>query len=179
MATRFHIAESSDSLHATVQRHTENWERILTAAVMGACVGFASFYFLPGYWWKIAAPVALVAGFFASLQAKRVELRVTKVEFFTQGNLGMRFRLGQAVCTSDARWLEFRGNGGSENSDEAQGLYAVTSRGSACLLPFVSEQHVVQLIGEIEKKFPFMAERWRSESAFGSDFVSLGISGNK
>ena len=179
MATRFHITESSDGLRALVQHDMRSWERILTAGVAGACMGLASSYFLPGHWWVIVFSVVLIASFAASLQRKHVELRITKVEFFTRGNYGMKFRLGQAVCASDVRWLEFHGGSGSEIPEEGQGLYAVTTQGNACLLPYVTEQDAAQLIQEIEKKFPSMAERWRLESAYGNNFLSLGIRGSR
>lgn len=77
------------------------------------------------------------------------------------------------------RWLESLGNSGREISEETHGRYAVTSRGNARWLPFLSEQDAVQRIGEIEKKFPIMAEHGRRASACASHFVSPGISGSQ
>jgi hypothetical protein len=51
--------------------------------------------------------------------------------------------------------------------------------GSACLLPFLNEEETVHVIAEIEKKFPGLAERWRKESPFGENFLSLGIGKTK
>jgi|GEM_PF-2819258 len=183
MATRLHITESSDTLRAVVEHDMLRWERILTACTATACTGLASIYFLPGHWWLIASAVALVASFVAALRTKRVELRVTKLEFFTRGNLDVKFRLGQAVCTSDVRWLEFCGAGAGEAQNESEGLYeslyAVTARSSALLLPFITESEANQLITQIKEKFPAMAEHWRPASAFERNFLSLGIRGTK
>jgi hypothetical protein len=87
--------------------------------------------------------------------------------------------MGQAVSAAEVRWLEFREAAGSEEQPEPRGLYAVKGQGYVCLLPFVTELEANQLIREIAQKFPTVAAFWRSESAYGANFLSLGMEKTK
>jgi hypothetical protein len=125
--------------------------------------------------------LAAVFSFVASKRAKYAELKATNVEFIAHGNFSSRFRSGQTVCTGDVRWLEFQKASGAENSpsEPPGGLYAVTTRGNVCLLPFLSEAETIQVIAEIEKKFPGLADHWRAESPFNTHYLMLGLAKTK
>ena len=157
------------------ERQAPLWEKLLSAGVAGAAVGMFTAEFVSGRWWVPLSVLAAIFGFAGAIRAKRAELRATNVEFLTKGNAATRFRQGQTVCTGDVRWLEFQEDTGGPDSYEPSGLYAITARGSKCLLPFLSEEETAQVITEIEGRFPGLAERWRKESPFGENFLSLGI----
>jgi hypothetical protein len=76
------------------------------------------------------------------------------------------------VCIGDVRHLEFRGDSGPLTS-KLDGLYAVTERKELCLLPFLDWEQTEQVIHAIEKKFPGLAEGWRSGKAH-SGHAALG-----
>jgi hypothetical protein len=69
------------------------------------------------------------------------------------------------LCTGDVRRLEFRADGSPLNH-KLDGLYALTDRREVCLLPFVDWEQTEKVIRAIEKKFPGLAEGWRSEKPF-------------
>jgi hypothetical protein len=179
MATHLQIINSADCLRALLRHNPPFWEKLLTSVITGACIALVSARYLPRYVWVILSIVSAAATFVAPFRTKRVELRVTNVEFSTRGNAELRMRMGQAVSAAEVRWLEFREAGGSEGQPEPCGLYAVKSRGYVCLLPFVTELEANQLIREIAQKFPTVAAFWRSESPYGANFLSLGIEKTK
>jgi hypothetical protein len=175
MATHLQIINSADCLRALVRHSPPFWEKLLISVITGTCIALASARYLPRYVWVSLSVVGATATFVAAFRTKRVELRVTNVEFSTRGNAELRMRMGQAVSAAEIRWLEYREAAGSEEQPEPRGLYAVKSRGYVCLLPFVAEAEADQLIREITQKFPTVAAFWRSESPFGANFLSLGI----
>jgi hypothetical protein len=175
MATHLQIINSADCLRALVRHSSPFWEKLLTSVITGTCIALISARYLPRYVWVTFSIATATATFGAAFRTKRVELRVTNVEFSTRGNAELRMRLGQAVSAAEVRWLEYRETAGSEEQPEPRGLYAVKKRGYACLLPFVTELEANQFIREIAQKFPTVAAFWRSESPFGANFLSLGI----
>jgi hypothetical protein len=117
-----------------------------------------------------------VLSFVVAIRPKRAKLTTTNVEFLTQGNFSRKFRSGQTVCTGDLRWLEYQEGARTGDSPyNPGGLYAVTARGRACLLPFLAEAQTIQVIAEIEKKYPGLADRWHSESPFNTQYLTLGL----
>jgi hypothetical protein len=119
---------------------------------------------------------AAVLSFIAAIRPKRARLTITNVEFLAQGNFSRRFRWGQTVCTGDVRWLEYQeGSRTEDSSNDPGGLYAVMTRGKACLLPFLTEAQTIEIITQIEKTFPGLAEHWRAESPFNTHFLTLGL----
>jgi hypothetical protein len=180
MATRYHIQELRNGLQISVSHQSLWWEQVLAAGIAGAVVWLASVTFLDGRWKLVSAVLAAVLSFFAAVRPKRARLTITNVELLTQGNFSRQFRSGQTVCTADIRWLEYQAESGSEDARYASGgLFAVTSRGKACLLPFLTEAQTIQVIAEVEKKFPGLAERWRAESPFNTHFLTLGLAKSK
>jgi hypothetical protein len=176
MATHYHIQETQTGLRIYVRHQSVWWEQVLAAGIAGAAVWLACVTFLNGRWKLVSSVLVAVLSFVAAIRPKRATLTITNVEFLTQGNFTRRFHSGQTVCTGDVRWLEYQESSASEDSPyEAGGLYAVMNRGKACLLPFLTEAQTIQVIAEIEKKFPGLAERWRAESPFTSHFLTLGL----
>ena len=95
------------------------------------------------------------------MRPNRTELWVTKLEFVTRRNFG-RGRRSKVIYTADVGRLEFRhGVGLGETGELKSGLYAVKSRGSACLLPYLSYSETQEVIAAIATQFPGLAERWR------------------
>ena len=176
MATHYHIQQLTNGLRIHARQETSLWERVFAAGIAGVVAWMASTTFLAGRWRLILSVFAAALSFVAAVRPKRAKLTITNVEFLTQGNFTRRSRSGQTVCTGDVRWLEYQEGSGSEDLPyEAGGLYAVTNRGKACLLPFLTEAQTIQVITEIEKKFTGLAERWRAESPFTSHFLTLGL----
>ena len=176
MATHYHIQEMRDGIRVSVKHQSVWWEQMLAAGVAGGVVWLASKTFLGGRWKLVAPVIAAIVSFVAASRPKRARLTITNVEFLTRGNFSTRFLAPQTVCTGDVRWLEYQeGSGGGDAPYEPEGLYAVTTRGKACLLPFLTDAQTIEIITQIEKKFPGLAERWRSESPFNTHFLTLGI----
>jgi hypothetical protein len=175
MAMRYHIQELRDGLRISVSHQSVWWEQVLAAGIAGAVVWLASVTFLNGRWKLISSVLAAVLSFVAAVRPKRARLTITNVEFLTQGNFSRRFRSGQTVCTGDVRWLEYQERSRTEDFNDPGGLYAVMTRGKACLLPFLTEAQTIEIITQIEKKFPGLAERWRAESPFNTHFLTLGL----
>ena len=167
MATHYHIQEIRNGLRISVKHQSVWWEQVLAAGIAGAAVWLACVTFLDGRWKLVTSVIVAVLSFVAAIPPRRANLIVANAEFLTRGNFGSRFRAPQTVCTGDVRWLEYQEQSGAEGSThEPCGLYAVLGRGKACLLPFLTEVQTGQVIAEIEKKFPGLAERWRAESPF-------------
>ncbi len=176
MATQYNIQELRTGLRISVRHQSVWWEQVLAAGIAGVVVWLASVTFLDGRWKLVSSVLAAVLSFIAAIRPKRARLTITNVEFLTQGNFSRRFRTGQTVCTGDVRWLEFQERSRSEDPPyEPGGLYAVTTRSKACLLPFLTETQTVQIIAEIEKRFPGLADRWRAESPFNTHYLTLGL----
>jgi hypothetical protein len=102
---------------------------------------------------------------YAAVKNTSAELQVTNVEFISKGNLGRRVQTPRTVCTGDVRRLEFREDS-SPLTSRLGGLYALTNRRELCLLPFLDCEQTQHVIHAIEKKFPGLAEGWRSEKPF-------------
>ena len=164
MATRFHIQELANSLRVQARQDLPRWERLLAAGIVATVVGMASANFLGGWWWTILSVIAAAATYRA-VKNTSAELHVTKVEFTSKGNLGRRVQTPRIVCTGDVRRIEFREDN-SPLTSRLGGLYAVTDRKELCLLPFLDWEQTKQVIQAIEKKFPGLAEGWRSDSPF-------------
>ena len=175
MATHHHIHETRNGLRIFVKHQSVWWEQVLAAGIAGTAVWLACVTFLDGRWKLVASVIVAVLSFVAAIRPRHANLIVTNVEFLTGGNFGSRFRAPQTVCTGDVRWLEYQEGSRTEDSHDPGGLYAVMIRGTACLLPFLTEAQTVQVIAEIEKKFPGLAERWRAESPFNTHFLTLGL----
>jgi len=176
MATHYHIQELRESLRISVSHKSVWWEQVLAAGIAGAAVWLVSVALLNGRWKLVSSVLAAVLSFIAAVRPKRARLTITNVEFLTQGNFSTRFRAPQTVCIGDVRWLEYQEGSGTEDSPgDPGGLYAVLTRGKACLLPFLTEAQTIEIITQIEKKFPGLAERWRAESPFNAHFLTLGL----
>jgi len=110
-----------------------------------------------GWWWAASALVAALIEF-ASIRSQNAELRATNVELVAKGDLGRRTRK-RIVCTGDVRRLEY-----SEPYLQFPGLYAVTARREYCVLPFLDYAQTTAVILAIEKKFPGLAQQWRTKT---------------
>jgi hypothetical protein len=160
MATRYHIEEMRNGLKIRVRHEMLWWEPVVAAGIAGVVVWFVSTTFFGGRWKFIFSGIAAVMSLVASIRQKRAQLTITNVEFLTEGNFSKRFRSGQTVCTGNVRWLEYQEGAGSEDpANEHGGLYAVTTSGKVCLLPFLTEMETTKVIGEIERRFPGLADR--------------------
>jgi hypothetical protein len=162
MTTSYRIQELSDGLLVQVWREIPPYGKVLVALFAGLVVGIASAPILRAPWWPFLAILVAVASFAADITTQRAKLTATNVEFIADGDFGTRRRSRRIVCTGDVQWLEFReGPGIGDVRLGLCGLYAVTSHGSAWLLPFLTQQDTMQVISAIEKAFPGLAEGWR------------------
>ncbi len=176
MATRYHIEKLRNGFRIRVGHEMPWWERVLAAGIASVVVWLATTIFFGVRWRLISSGLAAVLSFFVAIRQKRAQLTITNVEFVTQGNFSRRFRSGQTVCTGDVRWLEYKEGERSQDPEyEPRGLYAVTTSGMACLLPFLTEMQTTEVIGEIEGRFPGLADRWRAESPFNAHYLTLGL----
>lgn len=178
MASACHITELSNRLRIQVREDSERWERMLVGCFAALVVGVASLDFLGAWWCAVLSPIAAIIGF-ALAKSTSAELNVTNFEFTTKGNLGRRQPRSRIVYTGDVRRLEFRREISPFWKDNSplhfgtNGLQAVTAHGTTCILPFVDFDQVGEVIRAIEKKFPGLAESWRSgegakvEQSFG------------
>jgi hypothetical protein len=176
VATRYHIHEIRNGLLISVTHQSVWWEQVLAAGIVGAAVWLASVTFLDGRWKLVTSVLVAILSFAAVFRPRYARLTITNVEFLTRGNFSTRFRAPQTVCTGDVRWLEYQeGSRTEDSSHDPGGLYAAMIRGKACLLPFLTEVQTNQLIVEIEKRFPGLAERWRAESPFNTHFLAFEL----
>lgn len=126
-----------------------------------------------------SAALAILAGACAILYSRRVrrfELKVTRLEFTAVGRVGDNFGQFRAVSTYDVQRLEYQSDTtGPETARHPGGLYAAVRGKSVCLLPGIDEAQTASVIDHVEARFPDLRTRWSGQSAFGKNFVQLGI----
>jgi hypothetical protein len=168
MERRFEITELRNSIRISVAEDLPTWGRILLGLI-AAAAAFSLCRALLGNWsWIVAFCVAAIA--FAVAKGSRADLNVTNVEFETRGNIGRRgTRTTQIVCTGDVQGLEFR-----DSTGQRSGLYALTTRSSKCVLPFINYAEAMEVIRAIRKKFPGLAEIWQVQEGVSEQFLALG-----
>jgi hypothetical protein len=164
MATHFHIQELPNGLRVQARRDLPPWERLLAACIGAMVIGIPSASFLGGWWWTMLSAIA-AAVTYGAVRITSAELQVTNLEFISKGDLGRRVQTPRTVCTGDVRGIEYR-EGSIPLTTRLGGLYALTNRKELCLLPFLDWEQTEQVIRTIEKKFPGLAEGWRSEKPF-------------
>ncbi|HEY6969175.1 MAG TPA: hypothetical protein VJA94_08225 [Candidatus Angelobacter sp.] len=125
--------------------------------------------------------IAAILAFLGTVIERRIQLKVTNLEFQTYGGFGNEFRNVRAMPSADILWLEHQdSSGGGDAPDHPEGLYAVLRCGSSCVLPYVDPGQANQVIDSIEERFPDMAKRWRtSRGPFDCHFITLGLSSQK
>jgi len=156
------IQEVRGGLCIRSSRGLELWERLLAAAVAGTFVAGMTSSLIRG--WLLLSLVTATTVFLI-MKARSAQLLVSNVEFTATGDIGRRVRQ-RVLNTADVRRLEFgQANGPFRGGPD--GLYAVTNHGSKCLLPFLDYQQAANVILVIEKKFPGLAQHWRTESPTG------------
>jgi len=163
LATRYEMRELSKGLCIRVSRDLEKWERISLAGLAATIAGGMSAHFLGGWWSLGLSAIAAIATYMA-VSSRKAQLLVTNVEFVTTGDLGRRIQAPRIVCTADVRGLEFWCGSGLFRSGP-DGLYVLTTLGSKCILPFLDYAQSDEVIRAIGRKFPGLAERWRTESS--------------
>lgn len=162
---RLEIQELTKGLRIRVSQDLEQWQRISLAGLAATIAGGMTVHLLAGWWWLGPSAVAAATTYLA-VRSRKAQLLATNVEFVTTGDLGRRVQTPRIVCTADVRWLEFWNSSGTFRTGP-DGLYAVTTFGSKCLLPFLDYTQTDEVIRAIGRKFPGLAERWRSEAAEG------------
>ena len=160
MATHHRVQELACGVRVQVHQDLERWQRLLVAGVAAIAAGFPAALYLGGWSWTILSIIVALSAF-GIARGKSAELQVTNVEFITKGDLGRRVQTPRIVCTGDVRQIEFREGDGSFKSGSG-GLYAVTAHSAICLLPMLDFSATAEVIRAIEKKFPGLAEGWRS-----------------
>jgi hypothetical protein len=171
VANYYRIQELGKGLLIKAHRDAERWERLLGAGFAVMSVGIFSANIFGGWWWTI-----LSCGFggaaFAIRWGMNAQLQATNVEFVTKGDLGRRARIPRVLCTGDVHRLEFQDPIGRPG-----GLYAVTTRKSYCILPFLDYRQTAEVIRGIENRFPGLAQQWRENSSSGGAFSSVILCG--
>ena len=137
VSSRYRISEVANGLLIKSHRDAARWQRLAGPAVAVMLVGIFSADILGGWWWTILAALAGAAAY-SSKWGRNAQLLATSVEFVTTGNI---------------LHLEFR-------DYIISGLYAVTARGTHCILPFLDHQQTMEVIRAIEDRFPGLAEYW-------------------
>ncbi len=159
--SRLNIAEKPDALEIRLEHTPSFLDRGLSSL---AIVGFA---IIAGKLYldiKAALALAALAGIVSWLinsRMKTVTLMATEFEFKSVGGAGDGLSKLRRVATSSIVWLEYKpGISGPETSHEPEGLYAITSSGSVCLLPEIGHHQAMELLDAIERKFPRLGADW-------------------
>jgi len=158
MVAKYEMTHLRNGLRICVRKDLKLWTRILIASLFAVVALLATNGLIGNWGWLVAVIVAI--GVFAGVRGSVAELRATNVEFVAKGNFGRQgSRITRIVCTGDVRRLEFRDVAG-QNS----GLYAVTTRSSQFILPFIDYGEAMEIIRAIEARFPGLAEAWHAEA---------------
>ena len=171
MAAEYRVTELHNGLRISVRKEMEIRERLLPAGIIAIIVGFAAERVF-GIWSWIPA-FLLGTLIFNFIKFKAAYLTATNVEFVTAGYLGKRVRTPRIVCIADVESLEFECP-----TFGLQGLYAVTKRGSYCILPFLDYKQTAEVIREMERIFPRLAQMWDEKSAKNRRGVLSGVLGS-
>jgi hypothetical protein len=129
-------------------------------------------------WWLLGSTTIPIAGisFLLAVRRKSAELRISRDEIILRGRVGDSFRSRRRVNPQEVKWLEYQADTtGPETSHHPEGLYAVLSRHSVCLLPDIDAQQTATVIEQIHSRFPDLSRKWQSQSPFGQNFLSLGL----
>jgi hypothetical protein len=151
-------------------------EALLLCAVTGAFVALVSSRFLVKWEVIVLATLSASVAFFAAKRTRRCELRIGRKEFVSRGNLGDILGPTRSVSAADVLWLEYQESRGGDSPGHPAGLYAVAKHGSVCLLPDIDEKQTASIIERIKERFPDFRAQWADHSAFGTHFISLGLS---
>ena len=176
METELTILDGDDALVITSTRKPSLAEVTLSAVAVGGFIAVLAFSFLNEPMVVAVSISAALLTFMYAARKKKVELRITKLEFVSRGRIGDNLGLRRTVCSADIRWLEYQEDTiGPETSHHPGGLYAVLGHRSTCLLPNVSEAQTALIIDRIKERFPDFRTRWEGQSPFGKHFTSLGL----
>lgn len=165
-----------DALVVRTRKSPSLLESGLSAAAVGVFAGVAGALFVGRVPATLLGVLGGVLGFLYSRRTRRFELRVARDELVAIGRVGDGLENSRSVPASEIRWLEYQEDStGPETADHPAGLYAVLKHRSVCLLPDVDFQQTASVIERIEEKFPELRAQWAGSSAFGKDFISLGL----
>ena len=158
VTANYRIEGLHSALRIKVHKRLELWERFVLSIGVSAFLAYFSFSFF-GRWSIILALGAAIL-IFISVTGSSAQLYATRLEFVTTGNIGRRRgRSERVVCTADVQRLEF-----CDPAGQLSGLYAVTTKKSYCILPFLDYLQTMEVIRAIETKFPGLAERRRENA---------------
>ena len=175
MAVLYQIANYDKGLMIRVERKHSLVQGVLAAFASGSVAALLAARFLSIPWTVVITLAAALVAYVGAMREHTVELQVSNLELQTRGYFGGNFRSKRSVSSADVRWLEYREQaGGGDVPNEPGGLYAVLKSGDACVLPYVNEQQVGEIIDAISKRFPDFAKQWHAESPFGDHFTTLG-----
>ena len=120
--------------------------------------------------------LAAAVAFLWARRAKRFELRIYPPGVRGKGKVGDNLGLARRVRASDVQRFEYQEDTtGPETSHHPQGLYAVLSFSSICLMPDVDERQTAEIIERIVNKFPDISAHWGGPSPFGKHLTSPGL----
>jgi hypothetical protein len=176
MPTELKIRDCENALIVTAKQERSPVNGIIGALAAGMFVAIAFSHLLGTL--VVVAVTALAAslGLLLGMRQQDTELYITNSGLKSRGRYGDSFRSTRSVSCRDVRWLEYQEDTtGPETSHHPGGLYAVLSGHSVCILPYVDEEQVTEVIQRIVEKFPDLRQQWEGQSPFGEHFTSLGL----
>jgi hypothetical protein len=175
MAAVYEIRDSQDSLLIRAKRKRLWTRSLFGAAITGLAALLTLSHIIAGSILAVVVLLAVLLGLSEGFGQARAELRVTRLEFQTRGNLGTDSLPVHTVCSADIRWLEYQPeSGGPDVGYRPGGLFAKVRFGTVCVLPLLDEQQTIEVIELITKRFPDMAKQWSAPS-IGDHFTTLGL----
>lgn len=174
--TNVNIIDLDGTLLVQTERTPSLVEGALSAVAAAVFVGIAGSFVVGKFGAVAAGALAAALGFFFARGTRKFELRATRNEFVALGKVGDNLGNSRSVSTSEVQWLEYQEDTtGPETAHHPGGLYAILKHRSVCLLPDVDEQQTASVIARIEDKYPDLRTQWAGQSAFGRNFISLGL----
>jgi hypothetical protein len=175
MVTQFEIIDISGALEATSKLRRSGIKRLLSAlsAIGGAVFVLALLEWTPLFHTVFLLGVGL--NLLDNLRGDRTyKLRVTdrKFSYRSLGSFSTFVGLRRTLKGSEVKWLEYDE---TSSEDHYPGLYAVLRFRTVCILPHIDGQQSLQVIDRIESRFPAYQEQWKGQSAFGKQFITLGL----
>ena len=182
MPAVYDIRDLQDGLLIRARRRRAWTRSLFVAFVTGLAALLTLSHFLTGSILVVVVLLAVLLGLSEGFGQSKADLRVTKLEFQTRGNLGTGSRpfsqSFRSVCSADIRWLEYQPKAvGPDVGYRPGGLYAKLRLRTVCLLPLLDEKQTIEVIDHIARRFPDMAKQWSAPS-LGDHFTTLGIRQN-
>lgn len=171
MPTELSFVNLEDALIIRTARKPSLIGVMLSVAGTGGFVLIVAFHFVNKLELSGLTLLAAILAFLFARRKRNVELRITRLEFASQGRVGDNFGSNRRVPTADIQWLEYQDDTiGPATSHHPGGIYAVLARRSICLLPDVDKQQTALILQRINDRFPEFKREWAKKSVFGQHF---------